>query len=739
PNGFANATLEWKEADPTSRSLQRTDAQGLIDTGNSDVRQPYAQIWGSPEVKDDWTFFLNSGIELSDSQELYGFGNYSERNTEGGFFYRNPNNRGGVFTSGSAQYDADGDGLPDISGFDSMGDPIFRTVGLRAIMDPGFYDSGVPSGCPAVPSPGGSRFDGFNGSAYGTANPGCFVFNALDEGGFTPQFGGKMEDLAAVVGMRGNLESGLGYDFSVGLGRNEASFRINNTLNPSLGPDSPRDFELGKYIQTEQNYNANFVYPMNIDAFYSDLNIAFGAEYRVETFEIRQGPEDSWRAGEYAFQNVDGLTYPGDVMYDVNRDGTLDTVFTGGLELPAMSIGANGFAGFSPPQTGEFERSNWATYVDFEADVIENVTIGLAGRYEDFDDFGDTFNYKLSGRWAIVDTFAVRGSVSTGFRAPTPGQSNVTKISTITVDGILQQQGQIPPTNPLAAALGGESLDAEDATNFTLGAVWNITDDLDLTLDYYNINVKDRISSTGTIDIQTLDIDATDGSGNFLYPNLVAQCNVALTAPQCLESLGVPGASDLSSINFYTNDFETTTQGIDLVLAYTKDWGNAGISQISAAWNWTETEVDDAGEEVDRNKIVDLENFNPEHRGIFTINHFIGDFRFLARASYYDDWVSSGFSTDPNYVDGGTSYRIDCDEDECYKGEWIFDVEAAYTMDEKYTFIVGAQNVFDQDAPDDALNTNTAGLSNNSGEKYATSTPWGFDGGYWYLRFRADF
>ena len=722
PNGFANATLEWKEADATSRSLQRTDAQGLIDTGNSDVRQPYAQIWGSPEIKDDYSFFLNSGIELSDNQELYGFGNYAQRKTEGGFFYRNPNNRGGVFTSGSSVWDANGNSINDDT----------ATVALRAVMDPGFYDSGVASGCPAVPSPGGSRFDGFNGSSYGTTNPGCFVFNAYDEGGFTPQFGGDLEDIAAVVGLRGNLDGGLEYDFSVGLGRNEVGFHINNTLNPSLGPDSGRDFELGKYIQTEQNYNADFVYPMDVDMFYSDLNVAFGAEYRVETFEIRQGSEESWVSGDYAFQNSrDGLTYPGDVMYDVNRDGTPDMVFTGGLPLPAMSIGANGFAGFSPPQTGEFERSNWATYVDLEADVVENVTIGLAGRYEDFDDFGDTFNGKLAARWAIVDNFALRGSVSTGFRAPTPGQSNVTKISTITVSGILQQQGQIPPTNPIAAALGGEPLDAEDATNFTLGAVWNITDDLDLTLDYYNINVKDRISSTGTIDIGGLNINN--------YPTLVNECPGITSVPQCLESIGVPGASDLSSINFYTNDFETTTQGIDLVLAYTKDWGNAGISQISAAWNWTETTVDDAGEEVDRNKIVDLENFNPEHRGIFTINHFIGDFRFLARASFYDDWTSSDFSGDPTYVDGGTSYSIDCAQDECYDGEWIFDVEAAYTLNEKYTLIAGAQNVFDTDAPDDGQNTATGGLSNNSGQQFATSTPWGFDGGFWYLRFRADF
>ncbi|MGE0621741.1 MAG: TonB-dependent receptor plug domain-containing protein [Pseudomonadales bacterium] len=731
PDGFANLTFEWKEADPTSRSLQRTDAQGLIDTGNSDVRQPYAQIWGSPEISDDFTFFLNSGIDLTDNQHLYGFGNYAERKVEGGFFYRNPNNRSGVFTSGSAQYDADGDGLPDISGFDADNNPIYRTIGLRAVMDPGFYNSGVPSGCPAVPSPGGSVFDGFQGSDYVSANPGCFVFNALDEGGFTPQFGGNMEDIAAVVGLRGEMDSGLSYDFSVGLGRNEASFFLNNTFNPSLGPESGRDFSLGKYIQTEQNYNADFVYPLAVDAFYSDLNIAFGAEYRVETFEIRQGKEDSWIAGDFAFQPEDGLVYPGDVQYDVNGDGTPDTVFTGGLSLPAMSIAANGFAGFSPPQVGEFERTNWATYVDLEADIFEGFTLGVAGRYEEFDDFGDTLNGKIAARWALTDSFALRGSASTGFRAPTPGQSNVTKVSTITVQGVLQQQGQIPPTNPIAVALGGQPLDAEDATNFTFGAVWGITDSLELTVDYYNINVKDRISSTGTIDIADLYIGD--------YPDLVSQCGLTVSVPECLQLIGVPGAADLSSVNFYTNDFETTTQGVDAVLTWSHDWGNFGLSNVSFAWNWTETEVDKIGDPISRDKLVDLENFNPEHRGIITLNHFIGDFRLLFRASYYDDWTSADYLDDPTFTQAQTNYTIDCTEDGCFKGKWIFDVEGAYTFADRYTIVAGAQNVFDQDAPADANNSAGPNLSSNSGEQYDTSTPWGFDGGFWYVRLQADF
>ncbi len=739
PNGFANATLRWKDNEPTSRSLQRTDAAGLIATGNGDVRQPYAQIWGAPEINDDWAFFLNSGIELTDTQEVYAFGNYGERKVEGGFFFRNPNNRSGVFTGGEATFDRDGDGVPEL---DPDEDDGLARIGLRAIMDTALAPerSGGVSTCPAVATPGGSQFNGFQGSDYVSANPDCFVFNALDEGGFTPQFGGNIEDISGLIGVRGTLEQfgNLEYDVSVGLARNEVEYFLNNTLNPSLGPDSPRDFQIGKYIQTEQNYNIDFVYPMEVDFLYSELNVAFGMEYRDETFEIRQGSAVSWDAGDYAFQGSDGITYASNITdFDEDGDGTGDiaTIFTAGENLPGLSIGANGFAGFSPAQVGEFDRANWAGYLDLEADVTERWTLGLAGRYEDFDDFGDTWNGKVATRYAFTDAIALRGSISTGFRAPTPGQANVTKVSTITVDGILQQRGQIPPTNPLAAALGAEPLTNEEAVNYTFGGVWDITDTLSLTVDWFRIELDDRISQTGTINIS--DLPVSD------FPELDNQC-VSTELADCLQELGVPGAGDLSSVSFFTNDFETTTQGVDVVATYVHDWDRWGITNFTAAWNWTETDVDDAGSEVSRERVAELENFNPENRGIFTINHLIGDFRFMARFSYYDEWTNAeDIDDDPATIlpDGSvdnTRYNLVCDvnRDKCYDDEWIVDMEAAYTLRDRYTFVVGGQNVFDESGPKDLDNADgTIG----SGNEYDTGTPFGFDGGFWYVRMRADF
>ncbi|MBT8080231.1 MAG: TonB-dependent receptor, partial [Gammaproteobacteria bacterium] len=412
------------------------------------------------------------------------------------------------------------------------------------------------------------------------------------------------------------------------------------------------------------------------------------------------------------------------------------------IPLANLSIGAHGFAGFSPQQAGTWKRKNYAVYVDAEADITENFTLGAAVRFEDFDDFGTTTNGKIAARLAFTETFAVRGSVSTGFRAPTPGQSNVTKVSTTTIDGELQQRDQIPPTNQIAMALGAEQLEPEDATNFTFGAVWDVTDRLNVTVDYYNIELTDRIAQTGTIVIS--DFNSTDPQfAGINCPNTkAAMGDLSL----CLQETGIPGAADLNSVSFYTNDFETTTQGVDIVATWALPYSGDHSGDLTFAWNWTETEVDNAGEEVDRNRVVDLENFNPQHRGVITYQHYIGDFRFLARASYYDDWVNADFSDDATPAGAnGAGYTISCviGDDDCYDAEWIFDLEAGYSFTDNWSVVIGAMNIADEFGPFDKENLDANGNFDlntiGSGNTYAQSTPFGQDGGFWYLRVRADF
>jgi iron complex outermembrane receptor protein len=706
-DGFLNITGSWMEQDPTSRSVQRTDAINLLTNGNAaqkaSVASPYAQVWGAPEQIDNYNIFVNSGIEVSDSLEVYAFGNYGSRETLGGFYFRNPNSRGGVYTNGST----------------------------RAVVDTNIRNraTGVTSNCPALTSPG----SGGNGvplnqaavaaDALALANlpSNCWVMNQPTPGGYTPQFGAQLKDASIVIGGRGDITPNLSYDISGSYGRNAVSFLLNNSWNPSNGPDGfvngelQRNFDIGQNVQSETNFNIDMNYTMPVDGLASDLNIAFGGEWRDERFETIVGEKNSWVAGRFAFQNVDGS----------------NTYSDGVTPLPNLSIGAHGFAGFSPEQSGYWGRSNYAVYTDFEADITDSFTAGLAVRYEDFESFGDTTNFKVSGRYRLTDALAVRASYNTGFRAPTPGQENVTKLSTITVDGELQQRGQIPPTNPIAGALGAQALKPEDSKNYSLGMVWDVTGDINVTVDYFNIEIKDRIAATGTIDISSRSAIAGVGCP----AALAAGRNLAL----CLQEAGVPGAADLSSVSFYTNDFSTTTQGVDLVATWNLDFGDMGNGTLNAAWNWTETEVDNAGQEVNRNRVVGLENQNPQNRGVFTYNHFLNDFRFLARLRTYDDWIDSGWSGDttsrgPN----GLGYTINCgfNTDNCYSGESVVDLEAAYTWNSNYTFVVGANNAFDQDA---AINQNNLDGTIGSGGLYAGSTPWGTEGAFYYARVRVDF
>lgn len=706
-DGFMNITGSAMQQEATSRSIQRTDAAVLSASGNTAQRGSIlnpAQVWGAPEVSDNWNVFFNSGIELSSTQEVYAFGNYGQRQTDGGFFYRNPNSRGGVYTNGNT----------------------------RAVVDTNIArgSTNQTSNCPALTSPG----SGGNGQLLNPAAvaadeaalnslPGnCFVLNSLIPGGYTPSFGAGLKDASIVGGIRGEFSPNFRYDFSGSYGRNAVAFRISNSWNPSNGPDGivngalQQGFELGSNIQSETNFNADFVYDLPVDGLASDLSIGFGAEWRNETFETIVGEKASWEAGDYDFQNVNGS----------------NTYSDGVTPLPNLSIGAHGFAGFSPEQAGLWNRKNIALYTDIEADITDALTAGVALRYEDFDSFGSVTNFKVSGRYRLTDTLTVRSSFNTGFLAPTPGQENVTKLSTITVDGELQQRGQIPPTNPIAQFLGAEALDAEDSSNFSAGFVWDVTNNLNVTVDYFNIELENRISQTGTIDINGRPVPA-----GIACPG--ARANPVGNLALCLQEIGVPGASDLSSVSFYTNDFNTTTEGVEIVGSYNLDFGDEGNGVLNAAWTFIQTDVDNAGREVDRNRVVDLENFNPENRGVFTYNHFIGDFRFLARANFYDDWVTSGNSGDttPRGVNG-TGYTLDCNinSDGCYDGEWVFDLEAAYTWNTNYTFILGAQNAFDTDAPLDQDNLDgTIG----SGNRYAGSAPWGFEGQFLYGRVNINF
>lgn len=628
--GYFNLSAQFKDSDPTDHSVQRDDAAALIAAGNTDVKTPAVQIWGAPEIEDDFTVWANAGIELDNNGEAYIFGNWSERDVTGGFFFRNPNTRAGVFSP------------------DGLGVTI-----LVADLTFGSQDDGIP--CPVVNIVG----DVPDAAALAAvaADPNCFAFNQLEPGGFTPQFGGAVADASITGGFRGELDNGLLYDISGSYGRNSVVYKLTNTVNPQLASlqlDTPRDFRPGGYVQSERSVNVDVSYPVSVDAFASPLNVAGGVEYRVEQFEIKNGDLNSF------FIDLD-------------------------LAAQGFGIGSNGFPGFKPEDAGVHDRENFAAYIDLEADVTDNFLAGIAVRFEDFSDFGTTTNAKLVGRLQITDAFALRASASTGFRAPTVGQSNVRNVTTSFFGGMLSDEALLPPTNPISVQKGGVPLQPEESENLTIGAILSIGN-LDLTIDYFNIKIDDRITASSTQPLTAADIAA-------------------------LLALGVTDATSFSGVRFFTNDFDTTTQGVDVVA--TLPIGSN--TEITFSGNWTDTEVDRANPAlIGPSRVRQLEDGVPDVRFTLTGTHDFNNFRGLWRINHYGDYFE-------DHVDAA-AFPIEVG------AETTLDLEVGYTFGENLTVALGGQNVLDEDPDPNPF------ASSIVGAEFPVTSPMGFNGAFFYLR-----
>lgn len=625
-NGFLNLSGEFGSADPTDRSVQRDDAAALVAAGNTAVRNP-AQIWGSPEFEDDIKVWANFGTVMNSGKQFYGQANYVSKTVTGGFFFRNPNTRGAVFS---------GDG----------GETLL-------IGDLSVARGGPSAGCPVVTVTNNVPDPAALAEVF--ANPDCFSFQELFPGGFTPNFGGDVTDNSIVLGLRGSTNGGLAWDASVSQGENEVDFFIVNTVNASLGPDTPTEFDPGLYRQEELNFNLDVSKQIN-----DTTNLAGGLEWRDEKFTIGIGQLESFLIGPLAEQG--------------------------------FSSASNGFPGFSDIAAGSWSRSNWAVYVDVERTSIDRKwAYGVAVRFEDFDDFGTTTNGKLSGRYQVNDTFQLRGSASTGFRAPTPGQSNAFNVSTEFDFEIMDlvNNGTIPSSSRVAQLRGGKPLTAEESVNLAFGGVYD-SGPFTLTVDFFQIDLDDRLALTQNFSLNEDEV-----------ASLVAE--------------GITSAGNLANFRFFTNDFETETQGVDVVATYTPR-GVGGNTSYSFLFNNTQTDVTKFNPvTLDATRVRELQEALPETRYNLTVNHKMDNgFRFLARVSYYDDWFDS--------EDGAV-----------YGGEHVVDLEAAYTLNDSTTFVLGAQNAFD------TFPSENVGARSGVGNRYSQYTPFGFNGAFYYARVKYDF
>ncbi|WP_242129169.1 TonB-dependent receptor [Sphingobium sp. Sx8-8] len=635
--GFINLTAEYVNANDTNRAVQRPDAVVLKSLGY-DVKQPVTKF-GSPDTE-AYRFFVNSELPLGDKDTLYFFGNYGHSNQVIDFNYRRPV---AVPVTGPA-------------GPTTLGKSI-AIVYLDRNAD-GTWNA--------------------NGRTWDNAS--------LFPNGFTPRFRSTNTDLSAVGGYRGETGFGLKYDASLSYGQNRIKYYISDTINPSLGPDTPTSFYAGSLEQRELNANLDLTYPVEI-GLASPLNIAGGLEWRRESFLIGAGDKASYEQGVYAIQTVrrtDGTTF-----------------------LVTHPVGSNGFPGYGPTSIVDRSRASYAAYLDLEVDVTSRFTLGGAVRYEHYADFGGTTNVKATARYALSDAIALRGAASTGFRAPTPGQLYLRNLQTTFVGSNPVQVATLSPEDPAAKYYGATALTPEESVNFSGGVVLTPSPAFTVTWDYYNIKVTNRIGLTSRFNVT--DADRTQ-----------------------LTALGVVDAASLGAVQYFTNGFGTRTQGADVVASYRANPGWARLSsQLAVNYNRTKLlyrRTVGSGPLIDDVRKRDIETLLPRWRAVFTQTAEIGAFDLTARANYFGKFTSNqtGTSTTGN---GG---------DKRFGAELSFDLEVGVKVADKFRIAAGAENIFDNypDRETRLIYPTSGGPA--SGFIYPDASPLGVLGGFWYVRLSAD-
>jgi len=469
--------------------------------------------------------------------------------------------------------------------------------------------------------------------------------------GYTPFLDGNQTDVSLVTGAKGQFGDGTFYDFSVGYGQNKLSLFLNNEINPDLGltptGEIPQtDFVMGGYEQEELSFNADFSKLVT-----DNINLAYGAEWRQEAFTANAGERNSW---------VDANGEEG-----VGVDGRI-----------------------SPSDAGRFSRSNYAAYVDVEHDITDKFLVQYAARYENFSDFGSTINGKIAGRYSVTDNFAFRGAVSTGFKAPTPGQANV-KATISTFDGVtgaLILEGLISPTDPRAIAAGGKALTEEKSVNMSFGFTSDLSENTTMTVDFYNIGIDNRIYRSG-------DITAADGS----------------------------------SISFYTNALDVDYKGVDVVITSSKEWSNNASTDFALAYSYNKVNVVNQRlvngvKPVSDATVEDIENNYPNNRFTLTANTWMNeDWNLLVRANYYG----------VHYDERGRINGVDGKAPSAQIGAVVFfDMELGYQVTDRVRVKVGGSNIFnsfvDTIGPPNA-NRLSVGLP------YPRRSAANYEGGSWYV------
>jgi len=549
-----------------------------------------------------------------------------------------------------------------------------------------------------------------------------FQFSSIFPAGFTPMFGGDVTDYSLAGGIKGKTGYGLSYDLSARYGNDKIAYTLWDTVNPSMGPASPKEFYDGSLISDESAVNADFAYDWAVGGFTTPVTLNFGVEYRKEGYEITEGDVPSYIAGNWAtpdpfgFCNatthtatVKGAALPVTAGLNCANYKTDATDGFAGQDpvYAALAVGSNGFPGNTPAYSGSLSRDSYAIYGEASANITEAWFLDGAVRAEKFSDFGDTFNGKLATQYKISDMFGVRASVGSGFRAPTPGQLFTTNVSTRVENGAIIASGLFPATNPVAQFMGAKELKPEKSLNIAAGFTASLFDGLSLTVDLYSIAIEDQFYATSAITVT---------------PSIRA----------ALISAAIPGADTIGQVQFFQNAFDSTTFGVDFVATYRMNWENGQSTNFTASGNWNSFVIDKVNKPTpnssgvtytffDGESVYDFKHSQPRWRSTLSATHEVGAFKIMGRANLYGPYKNMFSIAKPTVI-------------QSWDPELMFDTEISYKATENYTVAIGARNLF-ANYPD----PDKTGESATNGRLYRSDSVVDWQGGFWYAKVAATF
>ncbi len=516
--------------------------------------------------------------------------------------------------------------------------------------------------------------------------------------GFLPLIVSEITDIAGVIGVRGET-AGWNLDLSANYGSNRLNYSVENSFNVSLGGiASPRKFIAGglRSGQTSINFDAQ----RDLNLGFGDTSLAVGGEYRNENYKIVPGQSASYIAGPYAFSN-------------------------------GAAPGSQVFPGFSPTTAIDKTRDSYAAYAELDSDLTDALNVQIAGRYEHFSDFGGTLNGKVAARFEPIDGIAVRGSASTGFRAPGMAQQFFSTTSTNNVGGQLIEIGTFPVSSPIAIALGAQPLEPEKSVNLGGGVVFTMVPGLNVTVDYYNIKINDRI---------------------VLTENLQGADVVAL-----LKAANVVG----TSARFFINGIDTRTQGIDVVASYRVPEFGAGNFRLNAGYNRNNTKITDrrsfsaftTQRLFARQESFRLIEGQPSNKINLGLTWDLGAFGMTVNANRFGsvllpDSVTTVAANGQPVTATNPAIRDDINVaagtapgDITLSPKWVVDLEARFKPIPSLELAVGANNLLDEYP--DRLPFGTVNGVNYGGNAaflpYSSQSPFGFSGRFLYGRVSWDF